>query len=199
MSHSSLPIIAVVFVALASCGTEEPAPVCEHKPVGDKGIGTPCNATIDCEELTAVTCPVASDPADLPFCTLFCSADSDCGAGSTCVDRAAGIRYCVPEPCAAELARPATVTYDVKRPCDAGTVNPKGVGKPCASTDDCVLEIANLCPIAKDPNHLDFCTASCANDSDCGKDARCIPRPGPHGDNRFCVPVACFTEKKAGS
>lgn len=90
---------------------------------------------------------------------------------------------------AAGSAAPAPATVAASKSCPGGA-NDIGVGKPCASPEDCRGLAAIQCPKAADPDGVDFCTRVClgVDPNECGQGASCVLRGnGPS----ICAPNAC--------
>lgn len=75
--------------------------------VNDFGVGKPCTAMADCSEFSiAYTCPKALRPSNPNWCSLLCTADSDCGDNAFCWRRQVeerGVKFtigsCAPVAC----------------------------------------------------------------------------------------------------
>ena len=83
------------------------------------------------------------------------------------------------------------VAAAVSMSCPGGAVNPEGLGKPCASVQDCAGQKAVTCPRVNDPKGLDFCTQHCFGQrpGECGQGGTCAPQGD--GVPALCVPSAC--------
>ena len=167
------------------------------------GVGKPCRVAADCRGQLAITCPRASDPKGLDFCTRACTGTErdECGEGAVCVPQGTRPSICVPTVCSRQLAVELPLDTTVIADCQAPP-NAAGVGKPCASHADCAGNAqAKTCgssvPGQRKP---DVCTVGCQRDADCGRNAACVDLDWnlrgdgkASGQKRFCLP-ACWAQ-----
>ena len=182
--------------AAGACAAEAvPAPAvppCPTHAVNAAGIGTPCSRAIDCEDLAAVSCPVASHPGDPPFCTRYCNGaqDATCGDQARCVALRAGVWACVPVVCAAKWS--SEKATGVTLPCTATATDGSGLGRGCSTPADCPGGKAQYCTRQHDPQGgLALCTWPCSRDADCGPGGFCHERAVGAGVSAYCVPASC--------
>lgn len=192
--------LAFLSLALAvGCSSDPDAPPTHIQSctaaANSRGVGRPCTQHADCAGQVASVCPMADYAADLDFCTMACSQGGDpvCGDGAVCVTRGGLSPRCVPEPCAAAL-QVAAAWPQSQIPCGVGQVNDLGVGKVCASNDDCAGLPAARCPLTLHEGLPNWCSMLCDYDSDCGPKAFCWIRPSGVGDEGVvgsCTPTGC--------
>ena len=111
------------------------------------------------------------------FCTAFCSADTDCGAGNRCILNGAGLGICAPI-CGtdADCPRAGYGCYDVDgdgtKECAPFGDGGGQIGDPCVDVGDCAGGADAIC--LDDPNlPTNLCASSCADGQTCPPGSVC--------------------------
>lgn len=171
---------------------------CPGGVTGEGGLGKPCAHVADCQGQAAITCLKENEPDGFDFCTKYCFGikSDECGAGGKCISRGKLPSVCAPVACADKLAVPLPKEVTIAYPCTSGKVNDFGVGKACATHDDCAeFKVAKTCPRAIRPENPPWCSMLCSEDSECGENAFCWRRTTEENGRKFvigsCAPVAC--------
>ncbi len=178
-------------------------PPCAATPVNSSGLGKPCNKPEDCYGQDAVTCLNNLGNGAPHFCAQYCfGMPNECGDGGVCVPRGPKEpKVCMPVQCAATYSIDIPDGATCTQPCNSGSVNNFGVGKPCTTMSDCAGNLAaKTCPVAIRPDAPAWCSMLCTDDSECGDNALCWRRKTVEYGVEFvigsCAPAICCNKPK---
>ena len=121
------------------------------------GYGDSCNDASDCDN------EICLDDGEAVYCSELCEDDGDCPSGSACYALESGEGVCVIESAPSMPSEPT-----------------QGFDEACESSDEC---LSGLCV---DDGERSFCSAECAEDSDCPPSAVCAELSDGGG---ACLPV----------
>ena len=143
-------------------------------------------------------------PSSLPvFDALLASLDERCAES-----RGAAVQPCVFDRCSDAMRACLADARAVRNPCDAGSENEQGIGRPCREDIDCqALGRHMRCPYAIPPpeerervNLPRWCNHLCEEDIDCGEGAFCWWRASWEGRLLVgsCALFACLDSNTGG-